>query len=266
LQTLEQLIKNYFGIYIRPDKAVTVEERIRPLLAKHNCINAHELFLKVDSDTTHGIINDIANAVTTNFTYFNREEPHFDFLLKNVYPPLVRELRQKNSLDLRIWCAACSSGEEAYSLAMTIRDYLDMDYSNWRSGVLATDLSTTALEEAIAGIYPSDRMIYLKKDAIKKYFSPINDYTYKIKASLAKEVTFRKFNLKTKTYPFKQRFHIIFCRNVMIYFDLEMINHVVENIYKNLETNGYLFISNTETLGRKNSLFEYIAPGIYRKK
>ncbi len=266
IYSLENLIKKHFGISIPKEKIDIVKEKISPFLSKYKCKNYTELFLKIDSSNNDDILLDIANAITTNYTYFNREEPHFDYLSNNVYPSLIRDLKRKNDLDLRIWCAACSTGEEAYTLSMNLRDFLKSDYNEWKAGILATDISTRALSDAQRGYYSKEQLLYLSQSRINKYFIKIDDQNYKIKEDIKSDILFKQFNLRSEVYPFTKLFHIVFCRNVMIYFDEEIINYVVNKIADNLTPQGYLFVSNSESLGRKNKRFNYIAPGIYRKK
>ncbi|MBN1141282.1 MAG: chemotaxis protein CheR, partial [Deltaproteobacteria bacterium] len=189
----------------------------------------------------------------------------FDFFLDRALPETVERLRSRGEKDLRVWCAGCSSGEEAYMLMMLMMECLGKDYSSWNAGLLATDISDRVLTVARNGIYSEERIASLPDHLRKRYVTRLADGSWRMNDRLRAEITFRRFNLMNAVYPFKKPFHIIFCRNVMIYFDEQDKKRVVEKFHGLTEPEGFLFIGHSETLGRKGGLYQYIKPAIYQK-
>jgi len=149
---------------------------------------------------------------------------------------------------------------------MLIKEFLGADYSRWSAGVLATDISSQALQKAIVGIYPAESLINVPSKFKHSYFQKFNGEHYQVKAAIRKEVLFRRFNLMNERFPFKKPFHVIFCRNVMIYFDQKTREKLVNRLFNITAPGGYLFIGNAETLGRTNSPYTYRASSIYQRK
>lgn len=191
-----------------------------------------------------------------------REFEHFEFFKSIVLP----ELKQKaqNTRDLRIWCGAASTGEEPYMIAMTIKDFFGLDASSWDTKVLATDISTKVLQQAIAGVYSADQLKNIPEQWKRHFFKKTPEGAFQVKDELKQEVIFRQFNLMSP-FPFKKRMHTIFLRNVMIYFDENTKNELLQKVYDFLEPGGYLFIGMTETLDREQVPFELVRPSIFRK-
>ncbi len=217
------------------------------------------------SDKTNQGINDLINRISTNYSYFYREKSHFDFFSKIAFPELIKTLKARDSQDIRIWTAGCSTGEEPYMLIMLMMECLGLDYKNWDSGLLATDISQRVLDVAGKAIYPADRITHVPVDLRQKYFQPVTGGMVAVKENVKSEITLRRFNLMNKTFPFKKNFHMIFCRNVMIYFDEKTRKSLVERFYHALEPGGYLFIGHSETLGREQKRYHYVMPACYQK-
>lgn len=260
---LKSIMFEKFGIELKEGKTALVETRLSKVIEQRGLSNLSEYISLVLSDKTGEIEQELAVKLTTNHTFFMREEDHFEYLAKTVLPFWMSKLRDK---DLRIWSAGCSSGEEPYTLAMIISDVLGFDKNNWDSKILATDLSTAVLEKAIKGIYEEEALERMPKAWKKRFFNSISNSRYEIKDELKEEVIFRHFNLKEDSYPFRRKFHCIFCRNVMIYFNDDMKNHIISRFYHNTEYGGYLFIGHSETLGKNTHGFTYIRPSVYRKE
>lgn len=204
----------------------------------------------------------LVNALTTNHTYFLREPVHFDFM-RDVALPRIKE-RCAATHDVRIWSAAASSGEEAYSIVMTLKDFFGLDSANWDTKVLATDISTKALLTAREGIYSADRIAELPERWIRQHFTKLPDGNYRVKDETRAEVIFNTFNLMDP-FPWKKRFHIIFLRNVMIYFDEKTKRDLMDNICRFLEPGGYVFIGTTETIDKAACGLIHVQPSIYIK-
>ncbi len=252
--------KNY-GIDLS-QKRVLVGGRLENYLVRNGYASYDEYMEKVEKNPGGVEATDIVNVLTTNHTYFMRESSHFDYMQKVVLP--WAKAKAANTKDLRIWCAASSTGEEPYTLAMVLMDYFGLEHSLWDTKVLATDISTRVLEHAARGIYLTEDVAPLPPKWKQRYFKQISDEEYQVKDVLRKELIFRQFNLMNPL-PFKKKFHIVFLRNVMIYFPNETKLQLVQRIYDCMEPGGYLFIGTTESLDSHKIKFQYVQPSIYRK-
>ena len=190
-----------------------------------------------------------------------REEEHFRFFRDKILPELVIRVKSK---DLRIWSAGCSSGEEPYTLAMIIDEFFGNEKFFWDTKILATDISSKVLDEAQKGVYRNEELAAIPKSWKLAYFSSYDDENSVISDKIKDEVIFRRFNLMEK-FPFKRKFHVIFCRNVMIYFDEETKKNLIDKFYNCLEDGVYLFIVLSETLNRDPNKFKAVMPSVYRK-
>lgn len=263
---LKDLIFNKFGIFLNETKKGLLVSRLQSLLKEHHFTTFSEYYKYLLQDKDGAALSDLVNRISTNFTFFYREEKHFEFLQKKILPELVQRQAENREMDIRIWCAGCASGEEPYTLMMILKDFLGKDYSQWKAGILATDISEKALNFAQNGIYPVDRLMKLPPMYKKIFFQELPSGEFKIKDEIKKEVTFRRFNLMNEHFPFKKPFHLIFCRNVMIYFTVDTRIQLVDKFCNNLLPKGYLFIGHSETLGREQPLLQYIQPAVYQKK
>ncbi len=208
---------------------------------------------------------DFTNAITTNLTSFFRERHHFDALRKTILPELMAA--RATSRRLRIWSAGCSTGEEPYSLAMTVAATVP-PASGWDVKILATDLDTNVLQHARNGIYAEDRISQLPPDVTAQWFrhgSGANAGKVRVSPELQKTITFNQLNLM-EPWPMRGPMDIIFCRNVVIYFDKPTQTKLFERYANLLSDDGYLFVGHSETLYRVTERFELIGQTIYRKK
>lgn len=167
--------------------------------------------------------------------------------------------------DLRIWSAGCSTGEEPYTIAFILDEFFGKEKALWDTKILATDISGRVLEHASRGIYSSESVNNLPRQWLLNYFYQ-KESSYEIVDRIKKEVIFRKFNLMDKNFPFKKKFHIIFCRNVMIYFDKETKSELIKKFYDAMEHGGYLFLGHSESLNGGGPEFKYVMPSVYRKE
>lgn len=204
----------------------------------------------------------LLNKLTTNHTYFMREPEHYEFMRTQFLPYM--EQTKKNKI-IYIWSAGCSSGEEAYTNEMQMMEYFGSAASAWDTRILATDISMNVLEKAQKGIYHKDSMKNLPQNWIPKYFTPLQNDCYQVKPILQKQVIYKTFNLMEQIPFRKHPFDLIFCRNVMIYFDLPTKVELVKRFYDVLAPGGYLFIGHAESIPRESTKFEYIKPAIYRR-
>lgn len=217
----------------------------------------------VQADPTGQLEKKLLGMLTTNHTYFMREYEHLDYLQKVVLPELQK--KEARTKDLGIWCGAASSGEEPYMLAMLIKDYFGLEHHNWDTTILATDISSEILEKAVRGVYTAEQIEDMPAQWKRRYFKPLPDGVhYEVTQEIKKEILFRKFNLMNP-FLFKRKFHVIFLRNVMIYFDAKTKQELLRKVYNSLEPGGYLFIGRTETIDRSVVPFHMIQPSIFRK-
>ena len=256
-------MKQRYGIDLS-QKKVIVNGRLENYLKTGGWRNYHEFMDAVEHDRTGSLEKMLVNFLTTNHTYFMREFEHFDYFKKTVLPWL--KAKESAAKDLRIWCGAASTGEEPYMIAMVLADFFGLERNQWDTKVLATDISTKVLKQAIAGIYNGEQLKNLPEQWKRHFFKQISGTDqYRVQDELKKEVIFRQFNLMD-TFPFKKKMHTVFLRNVMIYFDEKTKRELVRKVYDALEPGGYLFIGTTETLDRNSTPFQLIQPSIFRKK
>jgi chemotaxis protein methyltransferase CheR len=260
---LASYIKEHYGIYLKDEKQALVTGRLQNVLQQNGFTDFTEYYNYIASDKTGDAITTLVNKITTNHTFFMREADHFYFFRDQVLPYLRKTTRDK---DLRIWSAGCSTGEEPYTLAMLVDEYLGKEKMLWDSKILATDISSNVLEEAMRGIYSNEEIESLPSQWKLNYIKKISSENSTINDKIKSEVIYRRFNLMEESFPFKRKFHVIFCRNVMIYFDAETKRRLVNKFYDALEDGGYLFIGHSESLSREDTKLKYILPAVYRKE
>lgn len=259
---IKNFLKNKYGIDMRGKKTI-MQGRLENYVRTNGWTSYSNYINDIESDISGKLEKQLVNMLSTNHTYFMRESEHFDFL-KQVILPYLKE-KEKQSKDLHIWCAASSTGEEPYTIAMILCDFFGLEHSRWDTKVLATDVSTDALKTAINGIYTSEQIEPIPANWKRRFFRPINGTdNFEVINELKNEVLFRKFNLMD-TFPFKKKMHVVFLRNVMIYFDEATKKKLLKKIYDCLEPGGYLFLGKTETLNRQDIPFELVMPSVFRK-
>jgi len=262
---LRNLIHKRFGINLTEQKRSLLVGRLQKLMRNLNLSTFAQYYQYLTEDKTEKALSELVDLISTNHTYFNREKDHFDYFYEIALPTVVEKLKQENRKDLRIWCAGCSTGEEPYTLLMLMMEYFGSEYGSWNAGILATDISDRALSVARNGVYSADRVQQLPENLRRKYFTPAGPDEMAVIDKVKRECTFRRFNLMNNRFPFKKPFQMIFCRNVMIYFDQPTRDALVGRYHQCTEPGGYLFIGHSETLGRSQSRYQYIQPALYRR-
>ena len=265
-RALTDLVRERFGINLGTEKRSMLVGRLQALLNSMGMRTFKEYYEHVRSDPTSRALLELAGRISTNHTYFYREKAHFDFLLDTALPEIAERRKQRLDFDLRIWSAGCSSGEEPYTLVMLMMEHFGAEYSRWDAGILATDISEKVLAFARRGIYPEERLSLLPEHYKKKYFKRLQTGEWEVADHVKREVTFRRFNLMNERFPFKKPFSMIFCRNVMIYFDEATRDALIRKFHEITEPEGYQFIGHSETLGRDRYPYSYIMPAVYRKE
>jgi len=263
-ELLRRLIYQRFGINLSEQKRSLLVGRLQKLLRKERFGTFRDYYDHLTGGRSEAALSQLVDHISTNHTFFNRESAHFEFFQKKALPEVVAELKKANRRDLRVWCAGCSSGEEAYMLLMLMQDFFAGDYQRWDAGILASDISERVLAVARAGVYPEEKVASLPEGLRRKYLQGAGNGCVRIREQLRKEATFRRFNLMN-SFPFKRPFQIIFCRNVMIYFDQATRDSLVRKFHQFLEPGGYLFVGHSESLGRSQNLLRYVMPAVYRK-
>ncbi len=263
---ISELVYEKFGIHLTEKKRVLVRGRLNKLLRQMGYNNFESYYRSILEDPSGGGLLELVDRISTNHTYFFREKDHFDFLEKRVLPSIAQLLEAEGSKDLRLWCAGCATGEEAYTLAIVLAEFFGPRYFSDGPPILATDISRTALEKAMLGAYGKERIDQIPKGLLHKYFTLNEAGGYSVKESLKDLILFKRLNFKRESFPFRKKFHTIFCRNVMIYFDQPTKESLVKKFGDVLIDKGYLFIGHSETLGRDNLNFQYIQPALYMKK
>ncbi|MCL2855030.1 MAG: protein-glutamate O-methyltransferase CheR [Defluviitaleaceae bacterium] len=258
---IREHMKRHFGISMGDEKRTLVFSRLRPLLREKGFQNFTQLIDFIKADKTGEATVALTNRLTTNHTFFMREAEHFDYLRERVFPWIERTFGHEK--DLRLWCAASSSGEEAYTLQMLASDYFE-GKPGWNLEILATDISENVLAQASHGIYSNESLSTLPKDWLKKYFNKYDGSNMIVKDEVKQRITFRKFNLMETKMPFKRKFQVIFCRNVMIYFDADTRAAICDRLGKALEKDGYLFLGHSESISNMNLGFKYMQPAVYQ--
>ena len=262
-ERIRGFIKQKLGISLSKEKKSLIHSRLASTIHEKGFDDFTQYFDFLLRDTAGEELIHFVDKVTTNHTYFMRETDHFDYLRDTVLP-FVYENFSKDK-DLRIWCAGCSSGEESYTLEMLILDFFTDKPNKWDTEILATDISTTVLNKAIRGVYPKESLQNLPKHWIHQYFIEYDSEHQQVHEKVKKLITYRKFNLMEEKFPFKKPFQIIFCRNVMIYFDSATREQLVSKFYNATVKGGFLFIGHSESLNISKTKYKYIKPAVYRK-
>lgn len=206
-------------------------------------------------------IENMLNHLTTNYSFFMREFSHFDYFRTTVLPYLEQT---KKDRVLSIWSAGCSYGQEPYTLSMILKDYFGSKTPKWDTRILATDISQTALSYASAGQYDLEALKELPSEWKNKYFTKTSDPNFlSVTKELRSNVIFKRFNLMDPI-KFRLKFDVIFCRNVMIYFDQDTKSALIDRFYHATNDGGYLFIGHSESIGN-DSAYKYLMPAAYRK-
>ena len=261
----KDLVYEKIGISLGEQKRSLIAGRLSKVLRQSGFTSFEEYYDFVSEDASGQALTTLIDRISTNHTFFNRENDHFRYFIEFALPELVSNLKKQGDRKIRIWSAGCSSGEESYTLAMLLLEYLGKEAASWNMRILATDISHGALEKAVGGSYESENVAKLPAELRSKYLSKMSDGQWSVNDNVKSLILYRKLNLIRNDFPFKGKFQMIFCRNVMIYFDKPTRDALISRFYRYTEENGYLFIGHSETLGRENTFYRYVRPAIYRR-
>lgn len=254
-------IKNMYGVNLINRRAL-IELRLSDYLENNSIESYDSLMDMVEADKSMELSFFLIGKLTTNHTFFNRENVHFDYISRIVLPNLIKQCTERKCIN--VWSAACSSGEEAYNSAMVLRDFFLENQEDWDIKVYASDISLKMLETAIEGIYSKNDVDKLSEDWKKRYFIKLSSGDYKVSDFIKKDVIFKHLNL-IGPVNFEEKFDIVLARNVLIYFDSHIIKKVVDKIADLMNVGGYLFVGMTESIEINNEKLEYVQPSIYRR-
>jgi len=256
------------GIKMPPAKKTMLEARLQKRLKALGIESFEEYgdFVFSQEGRSSELIH-LIDVVTTNKTDFFREPAHFDFLVKSALPAILHSRGDLSREPVRIWSAGCSTGEEPYTLAMVLSEFA-LGRPDFRAAITASDISTQVLQAARTGIYPEDRTDPIPLNLKKKYLLRSREKTkslVRIAPQLRSLITFRRINFMDDDFGMAEKMDIIFCRNVVIYFDKPTQQTLMRKFHKQLRPGGFLFIGHSETLSGLDVDFKAVASTVYRK-
>ncbi len=262
----KEFIEGTLGIKIPPAKKIMLESRFAKRVRALGLENMEDYCDYVFSAEGYDLeVQQLIDAVTTNETHFFREEHHFEFLKNTVLPEFV----QSGVENLNVWSVAASTGQEAYTLAMVIEDFMTSSGHRFRYRILGTDICETVLRIAETGIYTEHQADKIPAAQKRRYCRRNRDPAQKnlrIIPALRDRVVFGKMNLMSETYPLSKQYHIVFCRNVFIYFERETQRKVLARIYRHIAPGGYLFMGHSENLSNTGLPLVSVSSAVYRKE
>lgn len=260
---LVNFVKTSYGIDLSKKKSL-ISGRLSGYLYALGYDNFHDYVNHLLTDQVPSDIEEMLNRLTTNYTYFLREEEHFNYF-RNTILPWLKKIHSGDRV-LSIWSAGCSSGQEPYTISMILKDYFGREAPLWDTRVLATDISQKVLSTAKEGIYDGESLQNLPASWKQKYFTPSSiPGMFQVSKQLRSNVIFRTFNLMDPIH-FRLKFDVIFCRNVMIYFEQATKDALAERFYKATRPGGYLLIGHSESLNKTSTSYSYIMPAVYQRK
>lgn len=261
LEKFRKLIYDNCGIHLNEAKLELLQGRLDKLMRKNNIESFDEYYLLITAEANQQYWREFVDEITIHMSSFFRENNHFEFIRSQLRMIFENNPRIMKNNEIRVWSAGCSTGEEPYTLAMVLKEWLPMEMS---IKILATDIGSHTLSIAQSGVYSQN----IKKDMdpyfLMRFFTRVGD-NYQIVPEIKDLITFRLFNLM-EPFPFKDVMDIIFCRNVMIYFDATVQQELVKKFYDYLTPGGLLFIGHSESLLNKQYGFQYIQPTVYLKQ
>lgn len=260
----EQMVvymREHYGINL-DKKQVLIECRMSKVLENRGLSSYEKYLEQLRADRNGAMAGELVDRLTTNYTYFMREPDHFQVLEAHIFPAV---LAQQTVRDYQIWCAGCSTGEECYTLAMVLNECRDKLETSRSAKILATDISDEVLTKARSGTYPMKALAGLPQAWQMKYCRQEKDKSFTMAPELKADIRFQKHNLMERP-PYPERFDMIFCRNVMIYFDKAAKERLIRQLEGCLNPGGYLFVGHAELLSGNDTRLAQVYPAVYRKK
>lgn len=264
-EKISRLVYEQCGIYLHEGKKELVKARLSKRLRAGSYKSFSEYYRYVTTEEGTDELVSMIDSISTNLTSFFREESHFSRLGHIILLALEKSAHRGAKSNFKIWSAGCSTGEEPYTLAITVKETLGQH--SFDVSILATDISTKVLKIAEAGIYGQERIKNIRPDILRKYFQVGTGQStgyVRIKSDVKKMITYQRFNLMDR-FHLQNNFDVIFCRNVMIYFDKQTQNTLVNKFYDSLKSGGYFFVGHSESLTGLKHPFNYVEPSVYVK-
>ncbi|MCL4294752.1 MAG: protein-glutamate O-methyltransferase CheR [Anaerolineae bacterium] len=258
-ESIRQWIYTHTGLHFPERKHQLLYPRLKKLCWHLGIADLKDLDHHLQLRDRPGLAVEVARAVTTNHTYFLREPEVLQVLQEQITPTLPATEKW------RIWSAAAASGEEAYSVAMLFAEKFGLDGLTEKVALLGTDISQPMIEGAECGIYDERRLDLVPGYLKQRYFQPMGLAQWRISPQLKKACIFRRLNLMSSPWPFKDSFHVVLCRNVLYYFDRDHQRTLLERIYEVTTPGGWLLTSVTESLWGLNTRWRAVMSGVYRK-
>lgn len=256
------LLENFSGIHLPTSKQYLVATRLRKLMQEHRFASLRDLMAALKQGSQPALRNQVIDAMTTNETYWFRDNYPFQYFQNQI---LAEMAKTKLGGRLRVWCAACSSGQEPYSLAIIADEFSRLNNSrDWQLEIVATDISNNMLERCREGIYDHLELTRgMSEHRLTRYFDKLDGGRWRVKDELRQRINFRKLNLM-ESFASLGRFDVIFCRNVLIYFTAELKSDILNRLHQQLQPKGILFLGASEGLGAIGDRFEMVQcqPGI----
>ena len=267
-QSFSSFIYDQVGIQMPASKKTMLEARLQKRLKQLGLASFEEygefVFSREGRETE---LVHMIDVVTTNKTDFFREPGHFSFLTDKALPAIAKQRELNRSHPLRLWSAGCSSGEEPYTLSMVLSEY-QSEHHNFDYNLLASDISTRILETARSGIYPEDRIADIAANLKKKYLLRSKDRSrglVRICPELRAKITFRRLNFMDADFGINEKMDVIFCRNVVIYFDKPTQQTLMQKFHRQLRPGGFLFLGHSETLNGLDVDFKMVGSTVYQR-
>jgi len=264
-ERIAALVQTETGIHLGAAKMALVESRLARRIRAH-ALDSFSGYVKLlgQSEFAREELPELINCITTNKTSFFREPHHFDFMLARAVPELVERARRGGPRRIRIWSAGCSMGQEPYTIAMVLREALG-SFAGWDVKILASDIDTDVLAHASRGVYEA-RDLEDVPSRYAKNFVQLGSGEFEVQRSVRELVTFRQVNLITRPWPIRTSFDLIFCRNVVIYFERATQQTLYAAFHQLLDANGYLVAGHSENLNAVTDLFTVAGRTIYRPR
>jgi chemotaxis protein methyltransferase CheR len=266
-QFIRDLVYQRSRINLGPDKKELVSARLGKRLRATNITSISDYCRFLQERAGEEELSHLIDAISTNHTFFFREKAHFDFLSSHVLPEMEARRSKERWPQCAVWSAASSSGEEPYSIAISLHQFFQ-SRPGWPWRVEATDISHKILQKARVGVYRSDAVdkidAPLLRTHFQKGFGPQEGF-FRVKPTLQERVTFRQVNLLDAGLPFEEPFQVIFCRNVMIYFDRQTQEELVNKLTRALVPGGYLMVGHSESLTGIKHALQMVKPATYRR-
>jgi chemotaxis protein methyltransferase CheR len=264
---IRELVYSHSRINLGPDKKELVLARLGKRLRATNITSISDYCRFLQEKQSGDELSHLIDAISTNHTFFFREPQHFEFLRKTVIPEMEARRRKETWPSFSVWSAASSSGEEPYSIAIALLEQFG-ERGTWPWRIEATDISHKILQRARVGVYREEALGKMSASSVRAHFQKgfgPQEGNFRVKPHVQEHVTFRQLNLLEGQFPFNEPFQLIFCRNVMIYFDRPTQEELVAKLARQLVPGGYLFVGHSESLSGVSHGLETVKPAIYRR-